>query len=124
MRTAMKVSIVSIGCILFATSLYSQVSMQRMCARQVAKDMEATQKEKPEVFATIRHYVFEWSKSRQACVTVIQYRTKEDGHPMIQILAMNEVTQQPMEGYKNIFLVPEGDEKQIEDATNFLFEKY
>lgn len=124
MRVSLKASIIVIGCFLWVPSLYCQVSMQSWCARKVAKDMEATQKEKPEVFATIRHYMFEWSKSRQACVTVIQYRTKEDGHPMIQILAMNEVTLQPMEGYKNIFLVPEGDEKQIEDATNFLFEKY
>jgi len=43
---------------------------------------------------------------------------------MIQIVATNAVTMQPMEAYKNIFLVPESDEKQIEDATNFLFEKY
>jgi hypothetical protein len=98
--------------------------MQRWCAEKVAKDMEATRKENPAIFATISKYFFEWSKSRQACVTVIQYRAKRDGNPMIQILAMNEVTQQPMEAYKNIFLVPESDEKQIEDATNFLFEKY
>ncbi len=124
MRTSLKASIIVAGCILLAPSLYCQVSTQSWCARKVAKDMEATQKERPAVFATIRKYFFEWSESRQACVTVIQYRTKEDGHPMIQILAMNEVTQQPMEGYKSVFLLPEGDEKKIEDATNFLFEKY
>jgi len=43
---------------------------------------------------------------------------------MIQILATNAITMQPMEGYKNVFLVPKGGAKQIEDATNLLFEKY
>jgi len=124
MRTALKASIIVMGCFVWLRSLCCQVSMQSWCARKVAKDMEATRKERPAVFSTISKYFFEWSKSRQACVTVIQYRTKEDGHPMIQILAMNEVTQQPMEGYKNVFLVPESDEEKIEDATNLLFEKY
>ena len=55
---------------------------------------------------------------------VVQYRASGNGTPMIQIVATNAVTMQPMEAYKNIFLVPESDEKQIEDATNFLFEKY
>ena len=124
MKALLRASLVAIGCFSSTLSIYGQVSAQSRCARKVARDMAATRKERPEAFATIGKYLFEWSKSRQACVTIIQYRTKENGQPMIQILAMNEVTAQPMEGYKDIFLVPEGDEKQIEDATNFLFEKY
>jgi hypothetical protein len=115
---------ITVGCFLLVPSLHGQVSMQERCARQVAKNMEATRRESPKVFATVVHYVFEWSKSRQACVMVVQYRASGNGTPMIQIVATNAVTMQPMEAYKNIFLVPESDEKQIEDATNFLFEKY
>ena len=124
MRASFKVSLVAIGFFLLVPSLYGQASMQHWCALQVAKDMEATQRDTPAVYATISIYMFEWSKSRQACVMIIHYRAQKDGIAMIQILAMNAVTTQPMEGYKNVFLVPQKDEKGIEDSTNFLFKKY
>jgi hypothetical protein len=124
MRASLKASVIAVASFLWMPSLHCQVSMESWCARQVTKNMEATRKESPKVFATVVHYVFEWSKSRQACVMVVQYRARKNGAPMIQIVATNAVTMQPMEAYKNIFLVPEGNETEIEDATNFLFEKY
>lgn len=56
---------------------------------------------------------------------VIQYRVRRSGKsPEIQVIATNAVTMQPMEGTKNVFLIPVTETKEIEDATNFLFEEY
>ena len=44
--------------------------------------------------------------------------------PQIQVVATNAVTMQPMEGTENVFLIPAAETKEIEDAANFLFEKY
>ncbi len=55
---------------------------------------------------------------------VIQYRVVVDGKNTIQVLAMNAITMQPMEGYKNIFLVPAKDTQGVIDSVNFLFDKY
>jgi leucyl-tRNA synthetase len=56
---------------------------------------------------------------------VIQYRVHDKDKPQqVQIFAINVVTHEPMEGHKNVFLVPADDEKQIEDRTAFLMDKY
>lgn len=111
---------------LFGTGpVKGQLSQQHMCARQVAADIKATKAQSPDLFATIRRYTFEWSHNYHACVMVIQYNVHDKNRlPEVQILATNIVTHQPMEGLKNIFLVPANDEKQIEDATSFLMDKY
>jgi len=124
MRALTKIMIVALCCIAFCKCTRAQLRAQNDCTNQVKKDMEATRTQKPDVYATIRHYTFEWSRMHQACVMIIQYRTKKDGASMVQILATNAATMQPMEGTKDIFLVPEGNEKEIDDAENFLFEKY
>ena len=69
--------------------------------------------------------MFEWSRSRKACVMVVQYRVQQKGKSSeVQVVAVNAVTMQPMEGYKNIFLLPADHTQKIMDATNFLFERY
>lgn len=103
----------------------AQMLEQSSCSRLVAKNIARTKQERPKVFSTIVHYTFEWSPKHQSCVMVIQYRVREPGKPTeIQVIAVNAVTMQPMEGTKNVFLIPATDTKEIEDATDFLFEKY
>jgi len=84
----------------------------------------ATKKQKPAVSKTVAGYLFEYSPSLDTCVMVIQYRVVVDGKNTIQVLAMNAVTMQPMEGYKNIFLGPAKDTQGVIDSVNFLFDKY
>ncbi|MFZ0480498.1 MAG: hypothetical protein WAL71_15260 [Terriglobales bacterium] len=104
---------------------HAQMSEQSRCAHLVAKDIARTKQEAPEVFSTIAHHNFEWSPKYQSCVMVIQYRVHKSGKPPeIQVVATNAATMQPMEGTKNVFLIPATETKEIEDATNFLFEKY
>jgi hypothetical protein len=124
MKPLTKILTVVLCCLAFCKCAHAQMRSQSDCTNQVKKDMEATRAQKPEVYATIRDYTFEWSRSHQACVMIIQYRTKKNGASMVQILATNSITMQPMEGTKNVFLVPEGNEKEIDDAANFLLEKY
>jgi hypothetical protein len=101
------------------------LAQQATCARIVAKDLERTKTEKPEVFSTIQHYTFEWSPKHQSCVMVIEYRVRESGKsPKVQVLAANAVTMQPMEGTKNVFLIPASETKEIEDAAKLLFDRY
>jgi hypothetical protein len=110
----------------FSVVCNAQMQKQRECADQVKKDIEKTRDHSPSVYATIRTYMFAYSKTRDTCVIVIQYRVqdKQNNLPEVQVLAMNAVTMQPMAGYREIYLIPASDEKQIMDATNFLFEKY
>ena len=104
---------------------HAQMVEQSRCAHLVAKDIARTKQEKPEVFSTIAHYNFEWSPKYRSCVMVIQYRVHKPGKPPeIQVVATNAATMQPMEGTKNVFLIPATEAKEIEDATNLLFEKY
>ena len=104
---------------------YSQIAEQRQCANIVKNNIEVTKVEKPEVFATVKGYMFEWSRSHRACVMIMQYRVHDKGkEPEIQVLAVNAVTMQNMEGYDNIFLVPANDNKQLMKAVNFLFKRY
>ena len=87
--------------------------------------MAATARDKPEVMKTVMGYLFEYSPSRDTCVEVIQYRVHDAGKPsQVQVGAYNAITQQPMEGYRHIFLEDAGDSKGIQDATNFLFDRY
>lgn len=112
---------------MFDVSLLAPAQMveQSRCAHLVAKDIARTKQERPEVFSTIVHYNFEWSPKYQSCVMVIRYRVHKSGKPpQIQVVATNAVTMQPMEGTENVFLIPAAETKEIEDAANFLFEKY
>lgn len=106
-------------------SAVGQIPQQAMCARIVSKDIERTRTERPKVYATIQHYTFEWSPKHRSCVIVIQYRTHDaEKPPEVQVLALNAITMQPMEGATNIFLIPASQKKEIDDATNFLFERF
>ena len=74
---------------------------------------------------TVKGFFFEYSPIRDTCVEIVQYNIRKQGKPhQVQILAYNAVTQQLMEGYEHIFLEDANDLKAIEDATNFLFERY
>lgn len=108
-----------------ASALSGQMRQQEQCSQVVKRNIERTKLEKPDVFATVAYYTFEWSRRHQSCVMVIQYRVRETGKPSeVQILAINAVTMQPMEGTKNIFLLPATEKKGIEDSTNFLIERW
>lgn len=118
-------ALLALGAFYLAPLASGQVAQQAQCSRIVSKDIERTKLEDPKVFSTIAHYSFEWSKGRQSCVMIIEYRVDKKGRaPEIQVVATNAVTMQPMEGTKNIFLIPASEEKEIEDAANFLFERY
>lgn len=98
---------------------------QAECAKVVKANMKATEQKSPAVYKTIAAYLFEYSQEFHACVMVMNYKTKgRDGKPAIQVIAVNAVTMQPMSGYKDIFLIPAGNEQEIMDATNFLFNKW
>ena len=98
---------------------------QQRCAAIVKANMSATARHKPAVMKTVMGFLFEYSPSRDTCVEVVQYRIQKPGKPShVQVLAYNAVTQQPMEGYKNIFLEDASDTQGILDAMNFLFDMY
>jgi hypothetical protein len=106
-------------------SAYAQIAEQRDCSEIVKNNMAKTKEMKPEVYATIKDYTFEWSKNRQSCVMIMQYKVHQTGKPPeVQVIAVNAVTVQPMEGYKNVFLIPASNLNEIMDAVNFLVEKY
>jgi hypothetical protein len=87
--------------------------------------MAKTKDLKPDVYVTIKDYTFEWSRSRQSCVMILQYKVHQTAKPPeVQVLAVNAVTMQPMEGYKNVFLIPANNLSEIMDAVNFLAERY
>ena len=109
----------------FALTCQAQMQKQRECGNQVVKTIATTRERKPAVFATIKSYMFEYSKSRDTCVVIMQYRVQQKGKPPeVQILALNAVTLQPMAGHRDVYLIPASDLKQIEDAADTLFEKY
>lgn len=105
-------------------SARAQIEKQRECAHIVESNIAATKKQKPEIFKTINGYLFEYNSRLDACVIVMQYKVVVDGKNEIQVLAMNAVTRQAMEGYKNIFLIPANDTQGVIDSVNFLFDKY
>ena len=114
-----------IGILALSSVAHAQISKQAECRRIVASDMEATRTKSPKVYATIETYMFEWSKSHDVCVIVVQYKTRyKAGKPAIQVLARNAVTGETMEGYDNVFLIPAEDSQRIMDATSFLFKRY
>lgn len=101
------------------------MTKQQRCAAIVKANMSATARNKPAVMKTVMGYLFEYSPSRDTCVEVVQYRVQKPGKlHQVQVIAYNAITQQPMEGYKNIFLEDASDTQAILDATNFLFDKY
>jgi hypothetical protein len=106
--------------------VHAQMQKQQQCDAVVKKDMELTRRDKPDVFATVKDYMFEFSKSRDTCVVIIQYRIPPKGSDpaKIQILAYNAVTMQLMEGYDHVYLIPANETKEIMNATTELFEYY
>jgi hypothetical protein len=102
----------------------AQMQKQKQCAAVVKANIDKTRTTSPSVYSTIKSYAFEFSKSHDSCVMIIQYNVKSKGSQMVQVLALNAVTMQSMEGHKNVYLIPVDDEKQIQDAADFLFEKY
>ena len=116
---------VVLAALLFATSACAQMQKQQQCTALVKSNIEKTRTTEPNIFATIKTYMFEYSKNHDSCVMIMQYHVNEKGKPQqVQVIAINAVTMQPMEGYKNIFLIPESDKEQIMKATNFLFDRY
>ena len=114
-------------CLLLCTSLLAQDSFvrnQEWCAKKAEANLKATKASFPKVAATIITFLYEYSPSHHACVAVMEYKVQEDGKPYAQILARNMVTNQPMRGLAEIFLVPIGEKQERIDAINFLFDKY
>jgi len=109
-----------------ASVAHGQMQKQQQCDAVVKKDIELTKRDKPDVFATVKNYMFEYSKSRDTCVLIMQYRIPPEGNDpaKIQILAYNAVTMQLMEGYDHIYLIPATEMKEIMDATTKLFKYY
>ena len=106
-------------------SALGQMAKQSMCAEKVKANMEATAQRSPVVMKTVRSYTFEYSRSRDSCVMIVQYNTEDKSHgKMIQILAINAFTMQPMDAHRNIFLRKPDDIAGIEEAANFLFDRY
>ena len=111
--------------ILLGKPASSQMAKQSICAEKVKANMEATAKISPSVMNTVRSYTFEYSRSRDTCVMIVQYNTEDKMHGKeVQILAINAFTMQPMEGHRNIFLRKPEDTAGIEEAANFLFDRY
>lgn len=125
-RKSRRILLVSSSLLLLTpAAVHAQIAEQENCSELVKKDMAKTKELKPDVYATIKDSTFEWSKSRQACVMIMQYKVHQSGKPpQVQVIAINAVTVQPMEGYKNIFLIPAGNLDEIMDAVNFLVERY
>jgi hypothetical protein len=105
---------------------HGQMQKQQQCSDVVKKDMVATERDQPAVFATVKTHMFEYSKSRDTCILIIQYRIppKANDPAKIQILAYNAVTMQLMEGYDHIYLIPASETKEIMDATTAMFKYY
>jgi len=114
----------AIMCLVFASAGHAQMQKQRECAAIVKADIEKTRTSSPAVYATIKSYTFEYSKSHDSCVIIMQYRVQDKGEPKVQVLAINAVTMESMARYKDVFLIPAKDTKQIDDAADSLFEKY
>jgi hypothetical protein len=125
-RKSRRIRLVLSSLLLLApAALHAQMAEQENCSELVKKNMTKTKELKPDVYATIKDYTFEWSKSRQSCVMIIQYKVHQSGKPpQVQVTAINAVTVQPMEGYKNIFLIPAANLDEIMNAVNFLVERY
>jgi len=113
-----------ITCFVFVSSVFAQMPKQRECAAVVKGNIEKTRTSSPAVYATIKSYTFEYSKSHDSCVIIMQYRVQDKDEPKVQVLAINAVTMESMERHKDVFLIPAKDSKQIDDAADFLFEKY
>ncbi len=103
-----------------------QMQKQQQCSDVVKKDMAETERDQPAVFATVKTHMFEYSKSRDTCVLIFQYRIPPKGNDpaRIQILAYNAVTMQLMEGYDHIYLIPASEPKEVMDATTAMFKYY
>lgn len=114
---------------LAASTVHAQATdfmlKQQRCAAIVEANMSTTARDKPAVMKTVMGYLFEYSPSHDTCVEVIQYSVRKPGKShQVQVIAYNAVTQQPMKGYKKVFLEDASDTQAILDATYFLFDKY
>jgi hypothetical protein len=113
--------------LLFSGAAIAQDSLtasQDWCAKKSEANMAATKRDRPEIAKTILSYLYEYSPKHHTCVAVMEYTSKKDGKPYAQILARNMVTNQPMKGYAEIYLVPMESKQQRIDAINKLFDEY
>ncbi len=107
-----------------ASSAHAQMQKQKQCADVVKADIESTRTKSPAVYATIKSYTFEYSKSHDSCVIVMQYRVTDKNEAKVQVLALNAITMQPMAGHQDVYLIPAKSLKEIDDAADALFQKY
>lgn len=106
---------------------HAQDTDQARCSHLVERNLSTTQKESPDIYATIGNHFSEWSPSHSACVMIIEYKVKPIAaapYLRVQILAVNAVTMEPMEAYRNVFLLPADKSAAIEKAVDFLFDRY
>jgi hypothetical protein len=115
-RTLVVLTLVSVG--------HAQMQKQKQCADVVKADIEKTRSLSPDVYNTIKTYTFEYSKSRDSCVIIMQYRVPDKDEPKVQVLALNAVTMQSMAGNKEVYVIPARDTKQIDETADLLFQKY
>jgi hypothetical protein len=98
---------------------------QAWCAEKAEANMKATREHSPEVAKTILSFLYEYSPRHHTCVAVMEYKTTEkDGKHYVQILARNMVTNQPMKGLAEIYLIPMEEKQERIDAINRLFDEY
>jgi hypothetical protein len=84
---------------LLSTSAIAQDSFtksQEWCAKKSEANMAATKRDRPDIAKTILSYLYEYSRRHHTCVAVMEYSTKKDDTPYVQIFARNMVTNQPM----------------------------
>jgi hypothetical protein len=97
---------------------------QEWCAKKAEANMQATRDHSPEIAKTILSYLYEYSPRHHTCVAVMEYKTTKDSKPYVQILARNMVTNQPMKGYAEVYLVPTDEKQERIDTINRLFDEY
>lgn len=113
--------------LLLSWSALAQDSITRSqdwCAKKAEANIQATRERSPEIAKTILSYLYEYSPRHHTCVAVMEYKTNKDGKPYAQILARNMVTNQPMKGYAEVYLVPMREKQERIDAINRLFDEY
>ena len=97
---------------------------QEWCAKKAEANMSATKRNSPEVAETILTYMYEYSPSHHTCVAIMEYKTKKDGKPYVQICARNMATTQLMKGFDEIYLLPMRNTQERIGAINYLFKEY
>jgi hypothetical protein len=113
--------------LLFSTAALAQDSFtksQEWCSKKSETNMAETKRDRPDIAKTILSYLYEDSPKYHTCIAVMEYSTKKDDKPYAQILARNMITNQPMKGYAEIYLVPIENKQERIDAINKVFDEY